>query len=58
MYMRELMTVRNCTVWMYWEWRIGERTISWMFCVTLKRVLLEGMMEGMRLVFLGYRELH
>ena len=26
-----------------------ERMISWMFCVTLKRVLSESKMEGMRL---------
>ena len=35
MYM-SLMTMRNYTVWMYWESRTGERMIN---CVTLKRVL-------------------
>ena len=35
-----------------------EGMINWMFCVTLRRVLCESKMEGMRLVLLGYRERH
>ena len=49
--------MRNCTVWMCFELKIGGRMTILMYCVTLKRTLREEMMGGMKSVSPGFQEL-
>ena len=57
MYLREVMIMRNCTVWMCLELKIGGRMSSLMYCVTLTRTLREETMGGMKSVSPGFQEL-